>query len=138
MRVGVSGSSGFIGSALEGIDAFVHFAGVGIGDRRWNEEHKARVLDSRVRGTRLLSETLASLRPPPRVLLSASAIGIYGDRGDEVLTEDSEPGTDFLARVCTAWESQTQPAAAAGIRVAIFRSGLVLDPRGGLLARMLI
>ena len=123
---------------VEGVEVAIHLAGVGIGDRRWTEEHKSRVLDSRVRGTRLLSETLARLRRPPEALLSASAVGFYGQRGDDVLTEDSAPGTDFLARVCRAWEAQTEPAREAGIRVVNFRSGLVLDRSGGILSRMLL
>jgi uncharacterized protein (TIGR01777 family) len=123
---------------VEGVEVAIHLAGVGIGDRRWTEEHKSRVLDSRVRGTRLLSETLARLGRPPEALLSASAVGFYGQRGDDVLTEDSAPGTDFLARVCRAWEAQTEPAREAGIRVVNFRSGLVLDRSGGILSRMLL
>jgi uncharacterized protein (TIGR01777 family) len=123
---------------LEGVDAVVHLAGENIA-ARWTAACKQRILDSRVRGTRLLSETLARLRRPPAVLVSMSAVGIYGDRGDEVLTEASPPGptTDFLVRVAAAWEAATAPANAAGIRVAIPRLGTVLDANGGALARML-
>jgi uncharacterized protein (TIGR01777 family) len=121
---------------LEGVGAVVHLAGEGIGSRRWNEAHKAKVKESRTRGTSLLAETLANLEKAPKVLVSASAIGYYGDRGDEVLTESSRPGNDFLAGVCTAWEAATAPAKEAGIRVAHIRTGLVLSGRGGVLPKM--
>jgi uncharacterized protein len=123
---------------LGAIDGAVHLAGEGIGDRRWSVAHKARVLDSRVRGTRLLAETLASLEPLPEVLISASAVGYYGDRGTETLTEDSGPGSGWLAEVVQQWEASTSPARDAGIRVANTRSGLVLSPEGGALKRLLI
>jgi uncharacterized protein (TIGR01777 family) len=125
-------------AGLQGIDAAVHLAGVGIGDRRWSEEHKGAVLDSRVKGTTLLSRTLSSLSPKPAVLVSASAIGFYGDRGDEVLTESSPPGAGFLTEVCERWEAATAPAEDAGIRVAHLRTGLVLSPAGGALKQMLL
>lgn len=132
-------AEGWIDAAsLEGFDAVVHLAGEPIGGRRWNEAHKARVLDSRVRGTRLLAETLASLEKPPRVLVSGSAIGYYGHRGSEVLTEDSAPGEGFLAEVVVAWEQAAGPAAEAGIRVVHSRTGLVLGQGGGILRYMLI
>jgi uncharacterized protein (TIGR01777 family) len=123
---------------LEGIGAVVHLAGEGIGNKRWNEEHKARVKNSRIRGTALLAETLAKLDKGPKVLVSGSAVGYYGDRGDEVLTESSRPGSDFLAEVCTAWEAATAPAKEAEIRVAHIRTGIVLSGRGGVLPRMLL
>jgi uncharacterized protein (TIGR01777 family) len=123
---------------LEGVGAVVHLAGEGIGNRRWNAEHKARVKDSRVRGTTLLAETLAKLGKPPKVLVSGSAVGYYGDRGDEVLTESSRPGSDFLAEVCTAWEASADPAREAGIRVAHVRTGIVLSGRGGVLPKMVL
>jgi uncharacterized protein (TIGR01777 family) len=123
---------------LEGADAAVHLAGVNLVGRRWTEQHKARALDSRVRGTRLFSEALAALDSAPEVLVSASAIGYYGDRGDEVLTEASDPGAGFMARLCRAWEGQTEPARAAGIRVVNTRTGLVLHPSGGIFRRMLL
>jgi hypothetical protein len=124
--------------ALEGIVAVVHLAGVGIGDARWTEERKRLIVESRTGPTRLLAETLGRLSTPPRVLVSASAIGCYGNRGDEVLTEQSSPGTDFVAEVCVQWEAATRPAADAGIRVANIRTGLVLAPHGGLLKRVLL
>lgn len=123
---------------IEGFDAVVHLAGVGIGSRRWSAAHKARILDSRVRGTRLLAEALAGASHPPKVLVSASAIGYYGDRGEEILTEDAAPGKGFLAGVCVQWEDATAPAAEAGIRVVRIRTGLVLDGGGGMLGPMLI
>lgn len=123
--------------SLEGIDAVVHLAGEGIAERRWSPEQKRRILDSRVDGTTLLSTTLAGLERRPKVLLSGSAIGIYGDRGDEQLTEASTPGDIFLSEVCKAWESATASAEAAGIRVAHLRTGIVLDASGGALAKTL-
>jgi len=125
-------------AALEGIDAVVHLAGEGIGDRRWNEAHKRRVRESRIQGTRLLSRTLGGLDRPPQVLLSASAMGYYGDRGDEPLSESAPAGDGFLAGVVQAWEEATAPASDAGIRVVTTRSSLVLDPNGGVLKRQLI
>jgi uncharacterized protein (TIGR01777 family) len=116
-------------AALEGLDAVVHLAGENVAGR-WTKEKKARILDSRVQGTRLLSETLARLKNPPRALASASAIGYYGNRGDEVLREDSAPGTSFMAEVCREWEEATKPASDASIRI-------VLSPQGGALAKML-
>jgi hypothetical protein len=131
--------SGTIDAAsLEGVDAVVHLAGAGIGDKKWTPERKQLVLESRTQPTGLLCRTLAALDAKPRVLVSASAIGYYGDRGDEVLTEDSGPGDDFGARVCREWEDATAPAAEAGIRVVRTRSGLVLAANGGLLNRLLL
>jgi hypothetical protein len=124
-------------AGLEGIDAVVHLAGAGIGDKKWTDARKALILDSRTEGTGLLVRTLASLDRTPKVLLSGSAVGIYGDRGDEELTEASAPGTGFTAEVCTAWEAATTPAAEAGIRVAHLRTGIVLAAHGGVLGRML-
>ena len=123
--------------SLSGIEAAVHLAGENLADKRWTPEQKARVRDSRVNGTRLLAETLAQLEPRPKVLVCASAVGYYGDRGDEVLTEDSAPGEDFLAEVTEAWEAAAQPATQAGIRVVNLRSAMTLDPAGGPLKRML-
>lgn len=122
---------------LEGIDAVVHLAGENIGEGRWTKAKKRAILDSRVQGTTLLSETLATLRTPPAVLLSASAIGYYGDRGDELLTETSPPGNDFLAHVCQEWEMATRPAAEKGIRTVLTRFGIILAEHGGALAKML-
>ncbi len=123
--------------ALEGHDAVVHLAGVGIGDHRWTDEHKAAVLDSRVQGTGLLTTTLAGLRRPPAVVASGSAVGFYGDRGDEELTEESGPGTGFLADVVQKWEASAAPATDAGIRVAYLRSGVVQSGDGGALKKQL-
>jgi uncharacterized protein (TIGR01777 family) len=124
--------------ALEGIDAVVHLAGEGIGEHKWTDEQKRRIRESRVRGTAALAAAIASRERKPRVFVSCSAVGYYGNRGDEVLTEESEPGDDFLAEVCRAWEAEAQPAAEAGVRTVIMRSGIVLDPKGGALQRMLL
>jgi uncharacterized protein len=124
-------------SGLEGADAAIHLAGAGIGDRRWSEARKRGLVESRSRSTALISSALAGLDRPPRVLVSASAIGFYGDRGDEVLTEQSPPGDDFLALLCVRWEADTAPAAEAGIRVICARSGIVLSPNGGALPKLL-
>lgn len=122
---------------LEGVGAVVHLAGEGIGNKRWNDEQKAKIRDSRVRGTTLLAETLAKLSKPPKVLLSGSAVGFYGDRGDEVLTESSRPGGGFLADLCVAWEGAAAPAKEAGIKVSHLRTGIVLSGSGGALPKML-
>ena len=123
---------------LEGMDAVVHLAGENIAAGRWTKERKARIRDSRVRGTKTLSETLTQLVLPPKVFISASAIGYYGDRGDEVLHEGSPPGANFLADVCKAWEAATENAEKKGIRVIHLRIGLVLSGTGGALAKMLL
>jgi uncharacterized protein len=123
--------------ALQGCDAVVNLAGVGIGDRRWSSARKQEILDSRVTSTKVLCEALAGLARRPRTLVSASAVGIYGDRGDEVLTEESSTGSGFLSEVCGAWEAATTPAEEAGIRVVHLRTAVVLAPRGGALARQL-
>ena len=123
--------------AFEGIDAVVHLAGESIASSRWTEESKRRVLESRTRGTRLLCEALAARSKRPRVLVSASAIGFYGDRGNEALDESSPPGSGFLSEVCRQWEDATAPAREAGIRVVNLRIGVVLSPLGGALASML-
>ena len=124
--------------SLHRIDAVVNLAGENIAGGRWTASRKRAIRESRVRGTRLLSETIAKMTPPPRVLVSASAIGYYGDRGQELLTEDSAPGSDFLSRVCQDWEAATAPAEQAGIRVVHLRTGLVLSSRGGALSKMLL
>ena len=124
---------------LEGHDAVVHLAGVGIGDHRWTDEHKRAVLDSRLQGTALLARTLAGLSSPPAVMVSGSAVGYYGfDGGDEVRTESSPPGRGFLADVTTAWEAASAPAEEAGIRVVRLRSGVVLTEKGGALKKQLL
>jgi len=124
--------------ALEGIDAVVHLAGEGIAEKKWSDEHKRRISDSRVRGTAVLAAAVASRARKPRVLVSGSAIGYYGNRGDEVLTEESAPGSDFLAEACTAWEAETAPAAEAGVRTVLARTGIVLAGQGGALKQMLL
>ena len=124
--------------SLEGVDAVVHLAGKHIGRPWWTEGYMAAVKDSRVRATYLLAEALAKLEHKPSVLVSASGIHYYGDRGDEVLTEESGPGEGFLAEVVMAWEMATSPASEAGIRVANIRSAVVVSPSGGALAPMMI
>lgn len=123
---------------LVGVDAVVHLAGAGIGDHRWTDEYKRVLLDSRVESTSLLAHRLAELGPDgPRTFVSGSATGFYGDRGDEILDETSPHGEGFLADICRAWEDATVPAAAAGVRVAHIRTGIVLTPTGGALKKML-
>ena len=175
MNIAISGSHGFIGSAvvtalagaghriiplirgrsaveggiawsseaayvdtakLEGIDAVVHLAGEPI-PGRWTPQKKARILESRFQGTRLLAEAVSHLAKPPKVFVCASAIGYYGDRGEEILREESPSGGGFLAQVCRAWEAATEPAAKKGIRVVNLRIGIVLGAGGGALAQML-
>ena len=127
-------------AALDGVEAVVHLAGEGIGERRWSDAQKARILESRERGPTVLAEAIAGMANPPRVLVSGSAVGWYGDRGDEVLTEASAAPADpdFLARVCVAWEAATAPAEAAGVRTVHLRTGIVLTPRGGALGRLVL
>ncbi|MEZ5168938.1 MAG: TIGR01777 family oxidoreductase [Acidimicrobiales bacterium] len=122
---------------LSDIDAVVHLAGEGIAERRWTKAQKARILDSRVQGTTVLATAMATCAHPPSVLLSGSAIGYYGDRGGETLTEARGAGSGFLASVAQAWESATAPASAAGVRVAHLRTGIVLAAHGGALASQL-
>lgn len=140
-RVAWDPMAGTIDAAgLEGVDAVVHMAGEGIGEKKWSPEQKQRILESRTKGTDLIARTVAGLSTKPAVLVSASAIGWYGgQRGDEVLTEASaapEPA-DFLAGVCAAWEAATAPAEAVGIRTVHLRTGIVLTPSGGALGRMI-
>ena len=122
--------------ALQGIDAIVHLAGENIG-QRWTETSRRRILDSRVRGTRLVAETAAALDPQP-ALLAASAMGFYGQQGDQEFTESSPRGQGFLADVVDAWEQSAEVAREAGVRVAQFRQGLVLSKDGGALGRMML
>lgn len=121
---------------VEGVDAVVHLAGESI-NQRWTAETKRRIVESRVQGTRLLSETLADLEDPPEVLVSASAVGYYGDRGDEWLSEDAGPGDLFISEVCEKWEAAAQPATENGVRVVNLRTGIVLSREGGALPQML-
>jgi len=177
MKIAVSGTSGFIGSALceflsaqgysvvrlvrnresarnddvywnysdkeidlpplEGLDAVVHLAGESLGTGRWTPERMRRFRDSRVLGTRFLSESFGKLSQPPKTFLCASGIGYYGDRADELLTERSAPGKGFLTELCIDWEAAAQAARRRGIRVAHLRLGLVLSPKGGVLKAML-
>jgi uncharacterized protein (TIGR01777 family) len=164
MRVALTGSHGFIGSslvptlerdgheivrvprradgeidtnALDGADAVIHLAGEGVAAHRWSPEQKRRVLESRTRGTTAVAEAMARMSPKPRVLLSASAVGYYGDRGDEVVTEESASGGGFLADVCVQWEASTAAAKNAGIRVAHLRTGIVVGRAGGAVAKTL-
>lgn len=123
--------------ALEGVDAVVHLAGESIFGWRWTEAKKDAILESRRRGTRLLAEALGALERGPEVLVSASGVHFYGDRGREVVTEEAPSGRGFLARVCREWERATGPAERAGIRVVLLRSGVVLNPAGGALEQML-
>jgi uncharacterized protein (TIGR01777 family) len=156
MNIAISGASGFIGRhllkslALAGhsphalprgavpveSDVVIHLAGEPIA-QRWTAEAKQRIRESRVAGTRSLVETLAKLPRRPEALICASAIGYYGSRGDEILTESSAAGSGFLPEVCVAWESEAQAAEAIGMRVVRIRTGVVLDTRGGALVRML-
>lgn len=122
--------------AMEGIDAVVHLAGESV-PGRWTTAKKARIHDSRELGTRAIAQAIAAADPRPAVLVSASAIGWYGDRGDDVLVEDSGPGHDFLASVCQAWEAEAAAVEEAGVRRVSLRIGLVLDPAGGALGEML-
>src|SRR5688572_8805984 len=122
---------------IEGFDAVVHLAGESIAEGRWTDEKKKRIRESRVKGTKLLGDALANLSNPPPTLVSASAIGYYGNRGDELLNEGSAPGDDFLSEVCVEWEEGTALATEKGIRVVNTRFGIILDPEGGALAKML-
>jgi uncharacterized protein (TIGR01777 family) len=122
---------------LSGTDAIVHLAGENIAVGRWTVAQKARIRDSRIKGTKLIADTLSRLQNPPQVLISASAIGYYGDRGGELLQEDSAPGTGFLADVCRQWEAATDSATRKGIRVVHLRIGVVLSQNGGALQKML-
>ncbi len=124
-------------ATLEGVDAVVHLAGESIASGRWTDEKKRAIRDSRVKGTALLSDALARLSRPPSVFVSASAIGYYGDRGDELLTEKSAPGDDFLANVCVEWENATIPTIEKGIRTVHARFGIILDANEGALGKML-
>jgi uncharacterized protein len=121
---------------LAGVDVVVHLAGAGIGDKRWTDDRKRELVESRTHGTALIARTLAAMEHPPAVLVSASAIGFYGDPGDEVVTELSPPGDDFVAGLVRQWEAAAQPAIDAGIRTVFLRTAPVLAGHGGILPRM--
>jgi uncharacterized protein (TIGR01777 family) len=125
-------------AGLQGADAVFHLAGAGIGDHRWTDSYKQEILNSRLLGTDLLASTLATLDRKPSVLVSASAIGWYGDRGDEILDETAAQGSGFLSDVTAAWEAAAKPAADARIRVVHPRTGIVLSRDGGALRRLLL
>ena len=124
-------------AVLEGCDAVIHLSGAGIGDRRWTAKYKQELLDSRTKSTLLLATTIAKCNKKPSVFLSGSAIGIYGARGDEQLTEQSSHGISFLAEICKQWEAAAKPAIDAGVRTVFLRTGIVLTPLGGALKKQL-
>lgn len=124
-------------SAVDGFDAVVHLAGAGIGDHRWTDDYKQLIRDSRVSGTTAVAEAVAAAAEPPRVLISGSAVGFYGDTGEEAFDEAAPSGEGFLASVVRDWEAASAPAAEAGVRVVNIRTGIVLSPDGGLLKQML-
>ncbi len=124
-------------AAVDGMDAVVHLAGAGVGDHRWSASWQAEVLNSRVDGTASIAESIAACRRPPRVLLSGSAIGWYGDTGDREVTEGAPSGDGFLAEVVRRWEAAARPAVAAGLRVCFLRTSVVLSASGGALGRVL-
>ncbi len=123
-------------SRLAGVDAVIHLAGAGVGDHRWTDAYKREILESRTSGTRTIATAMAAIEPRPRVLVSASAIGFYGDTGDRIVDESAPAGQTFLANVVRAWEAAAQPATDAGIRVVHPRSGLVVAGKGGAWQRM--
>ncbi len=123
--------------SLRGIDVIFHLAGESIGEGRWNADKKHRIRESRISGTRNLVDAIETAERRPAALVSSSAIGFYGDRGDEVLDESSGPGQDFLAEVCQAWEAEANRAVSFGVRVVTPRTGIVLDGSGGALKKML-
>ena len=124
-------------AVLEGCDAVIHLSGAGIGDRRWTAKYKQELVESRTKSTSLLASTIANCAKKPSVFLSGSAIGIYGPRGDEELTEQSSNGSSFLADICKQWEAAAKPAVDAGVRTVFLRTGIVLTPLGGALKKQL-
>lgn len=125
-------------ASLEGTDAVVHLAGAGIGDKKWSDERKQIILESRTKGTTLLADAIAGLAAKPSVLVSGSGIGYYGSQGDSVLTENDPAGQGFLADVCVDWEAATSSAADAGIRTALARTSVVMSDKGGTLKKQLL
>ena len=125
-------------AALEGLDAVIHLAGENLSAKRWTPAFKAQILESRVKGTQLLLSALERTAVKPKAFIAAAAIGYYGNRGAQELSEDSEAGTDFLAQVCQAWEAETSKASALGCRVVQLRIGMVLGKEGGALGKMLL
>jgi len=123
-------------AVLADVDAVVHLAAVNVGDHRWTARRKSAILQSRLDGTTTISEALAAAAPRPRVLLSASAVGWYGDQGDRILTEEASSGEGFAADVAIRWEASTQAAQDAGVRVVTMRSGLICSQRGGIMGRV--
>lgn len=121
---------------LDGVDAIVHLAGAGVGERRWSEKYKKEILDSRVNSTKLIVKAIARMHRPPKVLVSASAIGFYGDTAESSVDENAPAGTGFLAEVCLAWEAAAKPAKQYGVRVVHPRTGLVLSRKSGLLKKL--
>ena len=121
---------------LDGLDAIVHLAGAGVGDHRWSDKYKKEIYSSRVDSTRLIVKAISKLHKPPKVLVSASAIGYYGDTGSKLVDENSPAGVGFLAEVCVAWEAAAKPAKEFGVRVVHPRTGLVLSRKGGLLKKL--
>ena len=124
-------------SVINGADAVIHLSGAGIGDRRWTAKYKQELVESRTKSTSLLATTIAKCNKKPSVFLSGSAIGIYGARGDEELTELSSHGDSFLAEICKQWEAAAKPAVDAGVRTVYLRTGIVLTPLGGTLKKQL-
>ncbi len=131
------GSAGSLAGHLDGVDAVINLAGEGIADRRWSADRKTALRDSRLLATRTLVRAMATCQTPPRALVSASGVGYYGPRDEQPVTEATPPGPDFLARVCVEWEEEARAAEGHGTRVAMVRTGLVLDSKGGALPRML-
>ena len=122
----------------EGVEAVIHLAGEPLADARWTDEQKRRISDSRVKGSRNLVAGMRATPRPPKVLVSASAVGFYGDRGDEILDESSSPSSGFLSEVCLDWEAEATRARELGVRVALVRTGVALSPSGGALEKMLL
>ncbi|MEM9353184.1 MAG: TIGR01777 family oxidoreductase [Planctomycetota bacterium] len=133
-----NGTGEIEGDKFEGAHAVIHLAGENIAGKRWNDAFKKKLLDSRVKGTTLIAETVAKLNQKPKVFACASAIGYYGERGVEQLSEEAVAAETFLGEICVQWEACCQPARDAGVRVANMRIGVVLSPKGGALAKMLL